>query len=188
MLALLGTACSTKMSWQAMAQQPRYEAYEDSRFFEDGSSARPLVEGVVPRGSLSDDELLNTGRLDGELADAFPFVVDAAALARGQERYSIFCTPCHDAAGAGAGIVVRRGYSPPPSLHIERLREAPAGHFFDVITNGFGAMPSYAEQVPAADRWAIVAYVRALQLSQNAALEDVPPEERENLDAQEAAP
>jgi mono/diheme cytochrome c family protein len=176
------------MSWQAMAQQPRYEPYENSRFFADNSSARPLVEGVVPRGSVSDDELLNTGRQDGELADAFPFVVDLAALARGRQRYDIYCAPCHDRAGTGNGIVVRRGYSPPPSLHEQRLRDAPAGHFFDVITNGFGAMPSYAEVVPTADRWAIVAYVRALQLSQNATLDDVPPEERGGLDTAGAAP
>ncbi len=188
LLLLCVTACSPKMSWQVMAQQPRAEPYENSRFFPNGSSAQPLVEGVVARGTLSDDELLNTGRQDGELSEAFPFVVDAAALERGRERYNIFCTPCHDAAGMGSGMAVRRGYTPPPPLHSERLRAAPAGYFFDVITNGFGAMPSYADQVPPLDRWAIVAYVRALQLSQNAALEDVPPAERDSLAAPEAAP
>jgi mono/diheme cytochrome c family protein len=176
-LALITAGCSGKMSWQAMAQQPRAEPYEGSRFFADGSSARPLVEGVVARGSQSDDELLNTGRQNGELADLFPFVIDREALERGRERFDIYCAPCHDRAGTGQGVVVRRGYSPPPSLHAPRLREAPAGYFFEVISNGFGAMPSYAEQVPVADRWAIVAYVRALQLSQNATLDDVPPED-----------
>lgn len=116
-----------------------------------------------------------------EHADLFPFPVTVEVLARGQERYNIFCAPCHDQVGSGNGIIVRRGYSRPPSFHIERLREAPAGHFYDVITNGYGAMPTYAPQVPVRDRWAIVAYIRALQLSQNATLDDVPADQRGQL-------
>lgn len=188
LLALALAACSPKMSLQAMASQPRYEPYEASAFFANGTSARPLVDGTVPRGYLREADLLNTGQVDGEAADLFPFPITAEVMARGQERYNIFCAPCHDAAGTGNGVVVRRGFSPPGSLHADRLRAAPAGYFFDVITNGFGAMPSYAQPVRPRDRWAIVAYIRALQLSQNAAWDDVPPDARERLESAEAAP
>ena len=180
-LSLLAAACSPKLSYQVMAQQPRYEPYEPSTFFENGTSARPLVEGVVPRGGAREDTLLYTGMVNGQPSGEFPFPVTEAVMARGQERYTIFCTPCHGAVGDGQGIVVQRGFTPPPSFHIERLRTAPPGYFFDVVTHGFGAMPSYADQVPARDRWAIIAYIRALQLSQHATLDDVPPEERGNM-------
>jgi mono/diheme cytochrome c family protein len=183
-LALSAPACSPKMSYQAMAAQPRYEPYEASTFFVDGSSARPLVPGTVPRGSAAGQA--PTG--NGAAADAFPFPITAAVMARGRERFNIYCAPCHDQAGTGTGIVVRRGFTPPPSLHSERLRAAPAGYLYEVITNGFGAMPSYAAQVPERDRWAIVAYVRALQLSQNARPEDVPDTERQQLESQGQAP
>lgn len=164
-----------------MAEQPRYEPLEASSFFKDGRSARPLVPGTVARGQLREDELLYTGKSGGVLVDAFPFPVTQAVLDRGRERYGIFCTPCHDSLGNGQGMVVRRGFRRPPSLHIDRLREAPAGHLFDVMTNGLGAMPDHAGQVSVDDRWAIAAYIRALQLSQRASLADVPERERATL-------
>ena len=166
---------------QDMHDQPKYIPLRESAFFQDDRSARPLVEGTVARGQLHDDELLYTGKLRGEDSPVFPFAVDARVMARGQERFNIYCTPCHGRTGQGDGMIVRRGYRRPPSLHQDRLRNAPAGHFFDVITNGFGAMPDYAAQVRAEDRWAIVAYVRALQLSEHAALADVPAAERDKL-------
>jgi len=153
----------------------------EAPFFSDARSARPLVEGTVARGHLRDDELLYTGRTNGEAAAVFPFAIDANVMARGRERYDVFCSPCHGRTGLGDGMVVLRGYRRPPSMHQDRVRSAPVGHFFDVITNGFGAMPDYAVQVKAEDRWAIVAYVRALQLSGHATLNDVPPAERDRI-------
>jgi hypothetical protein len=166
-----------------MHDQPRYEPFEASEFFADGRSARPLVTGTVARGFLEEDEHLHRGRVGGELAELFPFAVDRAVLERGRERYGIFCTPCHDAAGNGNGVVVQRGFKHPPSFHIQRLREAPPGWFFEVITKGYGAMYDYADRVPPADRWAITAYVRALQRSAHATLEDVPQARRAELEA-----
>ena len=196
---LFFTACR-----QDMQDQPRYEAYEASKFFKDGLSSRPLVEGTVPRGYLRADTQLYTGKKSPGAAgasssssanttanttnsnaqtgaasaapksggamfpddiDTFPFPVTAEVVARGQERYQIFCAMCHGATGVGDGMVVRRGYKQPPSYYTEDLRNAPVGHFFDVITNGWGSMPNYAQQIPVQDRWAIVAYIRALQLS-----------------------
>ena len=152
-----------------------------STFFADERSARPLVAGTVARGQLREDTLLYTGKVDGADATVFPFPIDERALRRGQERFDIFCAPCHARTGEGDGMVVRRGYRRPPSYHDDRLRSAPVGHFFDVITNGFGAMPDYAAQITAEDRWAIAAYIRALQLSAHASLDDVPPAARERL-------
>jgi hypothetical protein len=166
---------------QEMAEQPRYEPLEPSMFFADGRSARPLVEGTVARGYLRLDELLYTGKVDGELAEILPFPVTRDLLARGQERYNIYCTPCHAHVGNGQGMIVQRGLRPPPSFHIERLRQAPIGHFFDVITNGYGAMASYAVEVAPADRWAIAAYIRALQLSQHAEVAKLPAIDRQQL-------
>jgi hypothetical protein len=159
---------------QKMADQPRYEPLQKSDFFDDQRAARPLVEGTVARGHLNADEQLYTGKSDGEPAKTFPFPIDRQVLQRGEERFNIFCAPCHDRVGDGHGMVVRRGYRPPPSLHIERLRAAAPGYFYDVISHGFGSMPDYAAQISVRDRWAIVAYIRALQLSQNAAIGDVP--------------
>jgi mono/diheme cytochrome c family protein len=119
--------------------------------------------------------------VDGRPADTLPFPVTRQLLERGQERFNIYCTPCHDHLGSGQGMIVRRGFSPPPSLHIERLRLAPVGHFFDVISNGYGAMPNYGKQVSPHDRWAIAAYIRALQLSQHATLAEVPDGARQQL-------
>ena len=164
-----------------MHDQPKYTPLRGSDFFGDGRAARPPVEGTVARGLLNDDELLATGKVNGQLATEFPFPVTAEVVARGRERYDIFCSPCHDRTGGGNGMIVRRGYRQPPTLHQDRLRQAAPGHFVDVMTNGFGAMPDYRSQVPPSDRWAITAYIRALQLSANATLSEVPPEEREKL-------
>ncbi|MGH9349225.1 MAG: c-type cytochrome [Vicinamibacterales bacterium] len=167
---------------QDMHDNPRYEPLERSTFFADGRSQRPLVPNTVPRGFLRDDEHLYTGTVNGQLATELPMPVNAGLMLRGQERYNIFCTPCHGYTGKGDGMVVRRGYRAPTSFHDARLRQAPPGYVFDVITNGFGAMPDYAAQVPVADRWAIAAYIKALQLSQNATMNDVPAERRAELD------
>jgi mono/diheme cytochrome c family protein len=170
-----------------MEDQPKYEPFEASTFFDDGMSARPLVPHTVARGQLRADSHLYAGQVEGRQAEEFPFAITAEVMARGQERYNIYCTPCHGYAGYGDGIVVQRGFSPPPSLHDERLRMAPVGHFFGVITNGFGAMYSYADRIMPEDRWAIVAYVRALQLSQNATMEQVPADQQPALEATPAA-
>jgi mono/diheme cytochrome c family protein len=123
---------------------------------------------------LQEDEAFFTGKLGTVLVTEMPFPVDETVLSRGEQRYNIFCTPCHDATGGGKGMVVQRGYRPPPSLHDERLRAAAPGHFFDVMTNGFGAMPDYRAQIAPRDRWSVVAYIRALQLSHRASPSDVP--------------
>jgi cbb3-type cytochrome c oxidase subunit III len=178
-LALVGSgACR-----QRMADQPAYRPLEYSDFWGDDRSARPTVPGTVARGHLEEDEIYFAGRRGAEFAPRIPLRVDRKALERGRERYDIFCAPCHDRLGEGLGMVVRRGYPRPPSLHQERLRDAQPGYLFDVITRGFGRQASLAAQIPVADRWAIVAYVRALQLSQHAPLAAVPPEERRRLES-----
>ena len=167
---------------QDMHDQPRYEPLEASQFFSDQRAARIPPQGTVARGRLNEDDHLHRGiGLDGELAETFPFPIDGDVLYRGRERYDIYCTPCHDGVGLGHGIVVRRGFKTPPSFHSDRLREAPPGHFFDVMTRGFGAMAPYAAQVSPEDRWAIAAYIRALQLSQNARISDLPPELQDRI-------
>jgi len=199
-----------------MQDQPKYEVYEKSEFFKDGSTSRTFPQGTVARGLLREDRALYTGKKNnaGQVAaassgqnqgggaagsnnaggtnnangantqanasypddvDTFPFPVTPDIVNRGQERYQIFCSACHGAVGYGDGMVVRRGYRRPQSFHTDQLRQAPVGHFFDVMTNGWGAMPSYAPQVPVRDRWAIVAYIRALQLSQNQQAGTPPP-------------
>ena len=169
---------------QDMHDQPKYPPLRPSTFFSDGRSARPFVDDTVARGHLDDDQLLYTGKgPEGKPADTFPFPVTKDVILRGQQRYNVYCTPCHDRTGDGNGMVVQRGYRKPPSYHIERLRQVPNGYIYDVITSGFGAMPDYAAQIPVHDRWAIVAYVRALQLSRNATINDVPPEARGQLNA-----
>ena len=164
-----------------MHDQPKYIPLRESTFFVDDRSARQPVEGTVARGQVRDDELLYTGKLNGADAVVFPFRVDATVMARGQERFNIYCAPCHGRTGLGDGMIVMRGYRRPPSYEEDRLRAAPVGHFFDVITNGFGAMPDYASQIAAPDRWAIVAYIRALQLSEHATPADVPAGERDRI-------
>jgi len=159
---------------QDMHDQPRYKPLAQSDFFADLRSARPPVEGTVARGQLHEDTYLYTGKIGNSPGDYMPFPVTADLLARGRERFNIYCSPCHSRLGDGNGMIVQRGFRTPPSYHTERLRKAPLGYFFDVMTNGFGAMPEYASQIPPADRWAIVSYIRALQLSQAATMSDVP--------------
>ncbi len=159
---------------QDMHNQPKYRGLRASAFFDDGASARPLVDGTVARGTLHEDEAFFTGKVGAVLVKDLPLPVDQQVLNRGQERFNIYCAPCHDRTGSGNGMVVQRGFKQPPSFHIDRLRQADAGHFFEVMTNGFGAMPDYRAQIDARDRWAIVAYIRALQLSQHASPSDIP--------------
>ncbi len=166
---------------QDMSDQSRYEPLEKTAFFEDGRSARPPVEGTVARGQLRVDDHLYLGKVDGVVVDTFPFTVTSEILQRGRERYDIHCAACHDRVGNGRGMVVQRGFRQPSSLHTDRLREAKVGYFYDVITNGFGVMASYSDKLSSDDRWAIVAYIRALQLSQQAKIGDVPENEREKL-------
>ena len=160
---------------QDMHNQPKYRGLRPSNFFTDGSSARPLVEGTVARGTLADDEAFFTGKVDKAAVKEFPFPIDEKVLDRGQERYNIYCSPCHDRTGGGNGMVIQRGFKrQPPSYHIDRLRQADVGYFFDVITNGFGSMPDYRAQIAPRDRWAIVAYIRALQYAQHAPASEIP--------------
>jgi Cytochrome C oxidase, cbb3-type, subunit III len=172
---------------QDMQDQPKFIPLRPSSFFADGRSERPLIEGTVARGHLDADTAFYTGKIDDKPVDAFPFPITRDVLERGQQRFNIYCSPCHDRLGYGNGMIVRRGYRHPPSLHIDRLRQEPVGYFFDVITNGFGAMPDYAAQIQPRDRWAIIAYERVLQFSQNASINDVPSGERTKL-AAEAKP
>jgi hypothetical protein len=165
-----------------MHDQPRFEALESSDFFDDGRSARPPVRGTVARGSLRQNDHLYSGRVNGELVETLPYDLNRERLERGHERFDIYCTPCHGGLGNGEGMIVQRGFRRPPSFHEDRLREMPIGHFYDVISNGFGTMKDYSSRIPAEDRWAIAAYIRALQLSQNATIEDVPPAERQRLE------
>ena len=172
---------------QDMHDAPSYKALRGSDFFADGRSARNLVPGTVARGWLRDDEALYTGKVAGQVVEQFPFEIGHAELQRGQQRFNIYCTPCHGQLGDGNGMVVQRGLRQAASYHQERLRAEKAGYFFDVITNGFGVMQGYAEQIPVRDRWLIVAYVRALQLSQHATVDDVPADKRAELDAAPAS-
>lgn len=171
---------------QDMHDQPKFKPLAKNDFFADRRSARPLVDGTVARGHLRGDAALYTGKADGKPVDTFPFAVSAAVMARGQERFDIFCSPCHGRTGAGDGMIVRRGYRKPPTFHEDRLRQAAPGYTFDVITNGFGAMPDYAQQIPVQDRWAIVAYIKALQRSQHAAIDGVPAAARAALESADA--
>ena len=151
-----------------MQDQPKYKYQRPSEFFADGRTGRPEVEGTIARGTLEEDVALYTGKDEkGADLEALPIPVDKALIERGQVRYDIYCAPCHGRIGNGLGMIVRRGFKQPPSYHIDRLRSAPVGHYYEVITNGYGAMLNYAAQVPVRDRWAIIAYIRALQLSQN---------------------
>lgn len=165
-----------------MKRQPKYKPYDPSPFFADGRSSRMPVPDTVARGQLRLDDHLYKGKVNGQLTNIFPFPITPAVLNRGQERYDIFCSVCHGALGKGDGMIAQRGFPAPPSFHIERLKNAPAGYFYDVITNGFGKMYSYADRVSVEDRWAIAAYIRALQRSQSATLADVAPAERSRLE------
>ncbi len=164
-----------------MQETPEAKTFRPSRFFDDRMTARPLVAGTVPQGPLADDEVLYNGTSNGELTTVFPFPITRDILLRGQERFNIFCAPCHGRTGDGDGVIVQRGFRHPPSYHQDRLRKAPVGHYYDVITHGFGSMYDYADRTTPRDRWAIIAYIRALQLSQNATIADVPGEKRGQL-------
>ncbi len=159
---------------QDMHDQPKFIPQRGSDFYADGRSVRPQVENTVARGQLHEDTYFYTGMTDGKEGDAMPFPVTMTVLERGQERFNIYCTPCHSRVGNGAGMIVERGYRPAGNFHTPRLMSAPLGHFFAVMTHGYGAMPDYAAQVAPRDRWAIVAYIKALQLSQNAKPADAP--------------
>lgn len=180
--------CAALLSLVACRQDMHDGAYmepqESTSFFEDGRAARPRVPGTVPRGGLQEDDHLFRGMVNDEFATEFPMAVNAQVLDRGQERYGIYCAPCHDAWGSGQGMVVKRGFTSPPTYHSDRLREQPVGYYFDVITNGFGAMVDFSDRIPVEDRWAIVAYVRALQLAQDARLDDVAGDQRAELEGE----
>ncbi len=166
---------------QDMQDQPKYIPLRGSAFWADGRSARMPVANTVARGNLRDDVYFYTGKINGQEGDKFPLPVTRELLERGQQRFRIYCTPCHSRVGDGEGMIVQRGLKHPPSYHEEKLKKAPIGHFYDVMTNGFGAMLNYSAQVRPADRWAIAAYIRALQLSQDAKLSDVPEAERSHI-------
>lgn len=185
-LGLLGTVGACR---QDMYDQPKATPLAESDFFRDGRSARAPVPGTVARGQLAADRAYAAGiGPDGKFVGRIPVPVDRALLVRGRERFNIFCAPCHDRTGAGLGMIVQRGYKRPPSLHEERLRGQPIGYFFDVATNGFGEMPAYASQIPVPDRWAIAAYVRALQLAQHAPLAELSAEDRRAIEAAASRP
>ena len=186
-LVLFAVGCRQKMAMQPNIHRP----LKPSEFFDDGRSARPFVADTVARGHLHDDPHYDTGRVNNEWAKTFPFPVTEEVLVRGRQRFEIFCVVCHDPVGTGNGNIVQRGYTKPPNLQTDLslgmrlqgeevlLRDVSVGYIFDVITHGFGSMPDYREQIPTRDRWAIVAHVRVLQLSQHFRLEDLPKEERE---------
>jgi hypothetical protein len=158
---------------QDMHDQPKFFPQRGTEFYADGRSARPQVENTVARGQMHDDAYFYTGMTNGAEGNTYPFPVTLDVLERGQERFNVYCTPCHSRVGNGAGMIVQRGYRPAGNFHTERLRNAPLGHFFAVMSNGYGAMPDYAAQLTPEDRWAVVAYIKALQLSQNANAADL---------------
>jgi hypothetical protein len=168
MALLVATGCR-----QDMQDQPKFFPQRGTDFYADGRSVRPQVANTVARGQLHTDTYFYTGLVNGKEGDGLPFPVTLAVLERGQERYNVYCTPCHSRVGNGAGMIVQRGYRPAGNFHTTRLETAPLGHFFNVISNGYGAMPDYAAQIAPVDRWAIAAYLRALQLSQHAQPSDV---------------
>lgn len=181
--AVLVSAAALAGCRQDMHQAPRYDPLEQSDFFADQRASRPLVEGTVARGHLRADKAFYTGKApDGAFLARVPVPVTREVLLRGQERFNIYCSPCHAATGEGNGMIVQRGFKAPPSFHVDRLRQERDGYFFDVMTNGFGVMQDYAAQLKPEDRWAVVAYLRALQFSRQATVADVPEAEREQLD------
>ena len=157
-----------------MHVQPYYRPLTKSDFFADGRSSRLPVDGTVARGDLRDDTYFYTGKVNGNLGDTMPYPLTKEVLARGRDRFNVYCTPCHGRVGDGNGFIPSRGLRHPPSYHIDRLRKVPLAYFFDVMTNGFGVMQDYSAQIPPRDRWAIAAYVRALQLSQNVNSAELP--------------
>ena len=182
MTALVLLAAAVTACRQDMHDQPKLKPLRESEMFADGRSARPLVAGTVARGMLHEDEAFFTGRTEGGFVSEPPGKVTSELLLRGRERFEVFCSPCHGRTGRGDGMVVQRGFKKPSSYHVDRLRQMPIGYFYDVMTNGFGAMSDYAGQVPPTDRWAIAAYVRTLQYSQYAPAADVPAGKHPELD------
>jgi hypothetical protein len=179
-------AASSLACRQDMQDQPKYKDLRGSAFFDDRRSARPVVEDTVARGYLYADQVFLTGKENDQPVAMLPVTLNLELLERGRDRYRIFCAPCHGLTGNGLGIIVQRGYRQPPAFQVDRLREAPVGYFYDVISRGFGSMMDYAAQIPPQDRWAIAAYVRALQLSQRTTIADVPPEARAALESPDA--
>lgn len=182
-VALAGAGCR-----QDMHQAPRYDPLERSDFFADQRASRPLVEGTVSRGNLRADKVFYTGKQGAQPVSELPMPLTKALLERGQERYNIYCTPCHAKAGDGNGMIVQRGFKRPPSYHDDRLRNQPIGYFYDVITNGFGAMQDYSAQLQPADRWAVAAYIRALQFSRQAPADALTDADRQTIDNGGPAP
>lgn len=178
LLLLAAAGCREDMS-----RQPKVAPLDASSFFADGRASRPAVEGTVPQGTPVLDRHLEDGRdAAGALVAELPFPATREVLRRGRERYDVFCAPCHGRTGDGDGMIVQRGFPRPQSFHQDRLRAAPVGSLYDAVKNGFGAMPDHRAEIPVRDRWAIVAYVRALELSQNARLADVPEDARRALE------
>ncbi len=175
-LLLVLTGCGRNMYEQA-----KYQEDEPSLLFADGASSRPLVDGTVSRSRGAIDEVFFTGQDANGLVTEVPMDVTEAVLKRGQERYNIYCAPCHNYSGNGRGMIVQKGFVQPTSFHDPRLQAAPVGYFFNTITNGFGRMYSYASRVPPEDRWAISAYIKTLQYSQNAPIADLPENVRQQL-------
>ena len=173
---------------QDMHDQPKFKPLAQSDFYADQRASRPVVAGTIARGQLRDDSPLFTGKAEGKFVETLPIPLSAALLDRGRERYTIYCTPCHGQTGRGDGMVVRRGYRKPSSFHVDRLRGERVGYYYDVMTNGFGAMSDYAAQISVKDRWAIAAYVRALQLSEYANANELDPEALKQISAAVAAP
>lgn len=187
-VALMAGVIAAAGCHQDMYDQVKYEPLERSTFFPDGLSSRPLEPGVVPRGSLEENDLIATGRDGKDFVAEMPVPLSRDLLVRGQERFTIYCTPCHGQAGYGDGMIVQRGFRRPPSYHTDALRGIADGRIFDVVSNGFGSMPRFRDRIAVADRWAIVAYVRALQLSQNASPDDLTPARRTSLEQSAGAP
>jgi mono/diheme cytochrome c family protein len=182
-LCMLLSACRYDMQ-----DQPKYKPLGRSTFFPDGRMSRPVPAGTIARDELSDKDTVHTGNADGSFVPTIPVPVTKALLERGHDRFDIYCSPCHARTGDGNGMIHQRGFWIPSNLHTERLRSVPPGYLYQVIANGYGAMPDYRDQVPVEDRWAIVAYLRALQLSRHATLADVPQDVRQQLESKGAAP
>lgn len=180
-IVLLAISLLVLVGCNDMYDTGRIKPLERNGFFVDGSSARPIPEGTIARGHAVTTDLLNTGKLNGKLADVFPFAITDSIMRRGRDRYATFCTPCHGRLGDGGGMIVQRGFPRPNSFHNDSVRARPAGYYFDVITNGFGRMYSYAPSIPVEDRWAIVAYIRALQMSQRVPVAALPDMDRNNI-------
>ncbi len=178
LVALAGLGCRPDMH-----DQPKYTPYRQSEFFSAGRAMRPFVPGTVARGTLREDVPFYTGKSGDDFVTEIPVAVTAELLARGRTGFEVFCAPCHGRTGMGDGMIVRRGFKRPSSYHVDRLRQMPIGYYYDVMTNGYGAMSDYASQVPVEDRWAIAAFVRALQLSQYAPAAEVPADRHPELEA-----